>query len=120
MRLNQVIDQETLTEYIKQIDSENLSKYLILLKTLQNQCTHDIVKLSVYVLEQMESKDILFKFPYFQKSIYSNIQKLNDLQEVTTMPISTEVPSWLNQDIEKKQPNKTTQEEMESIINEFK
>ncbi len=120
MQAKQISDLKTFTEYLKEYDPENLSKYLILIKTLQEQSTHDILKLSVYVLNLMEKKDVFHKFPYFQQSVHSNIHKLNDNQERTTKPISPKVPFWLNQNIEKKLVSKEKQQEMEEMLNEYK
>ena len=121
MYLQQITSKKSFIKYLKKYDNENSQRYLLLIDELQIQCTHDLLKLSIYIFERMKDKNIKNKFNYFKNSLISNIKKLNKIQiDNNTSKSKEPLPSWFVKESQKKQATKEEIEEMEKILNEFK
>jgi len=109
-----IVDKKTFIKYIKNVDSQNLKDYLKIIDFYKKNSIHDIYKLSFYILERMENKDIKNKVVYFQNSLKNNIQKLNDYSKGEN---NKNQPLWLDKKIEE---NIATPEEIAEMENLFK
>lgn len=110
-----IYNYKTFIEYLKKYDLENIDKYINLIGQLQKKCTHDLFYLSSYVLERMQNKKINNKFIYFQKSLISNISKLNDFN----IKSNESIPTWFNQNVKEEKASNEELKEMEELLSSF-
>lgn len=115
MKAKEIINEKTFIKYIKIYDSKNFNRYLFFLKQLKNNCIHDIYKLSSYVFQKMEDKEISNKYNYFTNSILKNISKLNKL----TFKSIDKKPTWFDSDIKIKEATKEELKEIDDLLSKY-